>query len=108
MFILSSSQARVGVDNAVDDDDHDTMKTAALIVVVLGLILASPAAFAHEGHGATPAHVHHGAASVDVGAAGFALFVGALLLGAARGRAVRGRAVRGGASGAVAPHRRDQ
>ncbi|MBM4280139.1 MAG: hypothetical protein FJ137_05085 [Deltaproteobacteria bacterium] len=86
----------MGVDNGGDDDDDLRMTRVSLdVIVVLFALLGGAPTLAHEGHAATPVHVHvevpgQGGAdrlAVDVGAAIVALLVGAALLGAARRRA---------------------
>jgi hypothetical protein len=73
----------VGVDNDDDDDDDRCMNRMSPFVA----LLAASGAFAHEGHGATPAHAHAGGLAFDVGAAVAALIVVAALAVVARRRA---------------------
>ncbi len=78
MFIRGRRQRRSrpsrtggrSVDNAVDDDDSTPMSRVALVFGVVVSALWSAGLLAHEGHAATPAHVHVASGvPVDVGAA---------------------------------------
>jgi hypothetical protein len=75
------------VDNVDDDDDDDAMRSLLALGALLVTLLVAPGALSHDGHGATPAHVHSGGFALDVGAAVAAIVVGGALLAAARRRA---------------------